>query len=65
MEVTVVGGEPVAADGAKVLRNVAPGNAADNTVTAVTTDPRRTIGGALIVIVVIAILHPLPLCVVR
>ena len=60
MEVPIVGGEPVAAGGADILRSGAPGTAANHAVTAVTNDPHRTIGGSLIVISVIAILYPLP-----
>jgi hypothetical protein len=58
--VPVVGGEPAAVGRAEELRIVIPDTAADDTVTAISADPSRTICGRSVVVAVIAILDPLP-----
>ena len=56
----VPGGVPVAFGRADVPWNVAPGTAPEDTATAFSAGPRRTVRRCPIVTVVIAILHPLP-----
>src|SRR5260221_14110005 len=58
--VPIVGGPPGAACRGGVLRKVDPGTAATDAVTAISTGPRRTVGGCFFVVAVIAILYPLP-----
>ena len=58
--VPIAGGGPVAAGRAEDPRIVEPGTAADDAATANLSRPRRTISGCSVVIVVIAVLDPLP-----
>ena len=53
-------GCPSAVGRAEDPRTADPGTAADDAATAISTGPRRTVGGRSFVVVVIAILHPLP-----
>ena len=58
--VPVAGVEPVAVGRAEELRGAVPGTAADDTAIAISTGPRRTVCGRTVVVVMIAILDPLP-----
>ena len=60
MVVPGAGGVPLAGGGAEALWLPEPGTAANATHIAVTTGPRRAIGGRPVIVAVIAILHPLP-----
>src|SRR5262249_2730587 len=54
------GGVPGSTRRAEVSWIGVPGTAADDVVTAVSAEPRRTVAGRSVVVVVVAILDPLP-----
>src|SRR5262245_16525212 len=60
IDAPAAGGDPVAAGGAEDPRKGAPGASAERPTTAIAGCPGRAIGRRAVVIVIPAVLHPLP-----
>src|SRR5262249_54615318 len=60
MIVPAFGGAVATVGRAEVLWNVAKGTAADDTATAIILPPRRAVRGRAVIVILIAVLDPLP-----